>query len=369
MKILIVRLGAIGDVIHVLPALSALRRAHPQAYISWAVESGATATLLSDNPLLDEVIVLDNRKWRRSPGQAATRNEIRTLVRGLRESRYDVSLDFQGLLKSAVIPFLARIPRRIGFAFEALREPASGFLLTERVSVSNDEHVIRKNLELAASMGAPTDLEYEFPLHAAETDRQYITSQLSEIGEHPALVNPGGGWSTKLWSPERFAEVARRLWKHFGIPSVITYGPGEESLAEQVVARCRNEPVRHLKTSLRQFLVLARDARIFVGGDTGPMHLAAAVGTPIVSIFGPTSSRRNGPFSRDDIVVERDDLECRVDCYRRKCQHTSCMDLPTEVVWRAVVERLGRSAVEGTDPLDASQLWWHTVEAGLREND
>ena len=368
MKILIVRLGAIGDVIHALPALSALRRTHPKSYISWIVESGAAANLLTDNPDLDELIVIDNRKWRGSPASAATWGEIRSLINKLRASNYDVSLDFQGLLKSAVIPFFARIPRRVGFALHALREPAAAGLLTERIPVSDDEHVIIKNLRLAGAVGAGADFPYEFPIAANDHDREYIAEHLSVIGRKPAILNPGGGWPTKLWQPESFAEIAKRLWKHFGIPSVITYGPGEEPLVERIIHQCQEEPVTALKTSLKELFVFCSEASIFVGSDTGPMHLAAAAGTPIVSIFGPTSSRRNGPFSRSDIVVERDDLECRVDCYRRRCEHTSCMDIPTEVVWRAVVERLGRRAAETSELLEQGQLWWHSVEADLTGN-
>jgi heptosyltransferase I len=367
MKILIVRLGAIGDVIHTLPALAALRRTHPAAHLTWIVEAGASASLLAQNPYLDELIEIDNHKWRRSPGAIATRNQIRALVGKLRSEHYDVSLDFQGLIKSAVIPYLARIPRRLGFERRSLREPAAGLLLNERVAASDDDHIIRKNLKLAQALGCSPDLAYEFPVSTSVEDSDYIAGQLSQVGHRPAILNPGGGWPTKLWAVRRFAEIGKRLSKHFGIPSVITFGPGEEVLADEIVAECKNEPVTAVGTSLKQFLILAREARLFVGGDTGPMHLAAAAGTPIVALFGPTSSRRNGPFALEDIIVERDDLECRTDCYRRNCEHTSCMDLPTEVVWRAIVERLSKDSAEVVNMLRQSPQWWHSVETDLIE--
>src|SRR5262249_16889300 len=155
-----------------------------------------------------------------------------------------------------------------------------------------------------------------------------------------AILNPGGGWPTKLWHTSEFAAIADRLWEVYGIRSAVTYGPGELSLAQAVVAQSRTGAAFALDSTLKQFLALAARARLFLGGDTGPMHLAAAARTPIVALFGPTSARRNGPFAADDVVVERFDLDCRVDCYRRYCSHTSCMKIPVESVWREIEMRL-----------------------------
>ncbi|MEP7273925.1 MAG: glycosyltransferase family 9 protein [Acidobacteriota bacterium] len=342
MRILIVKLGAIGDLVHTLPALAALRQAHPSAYLAWAVERGAAAQLLHGNPYLDELIELDLQGWRRSLTTGRTRGEIGSVIAHLRQARFEVSIDFQGLLKSALVPWLARVPRRFGFAFDSLREPASGLLLTERVAVNDDDHVIRKNLRLVEAAGCDISSEYQFPIQADTEDRRYVEEQVREEDGDFAILNPGGGWATKLWDPQRFAHIADHLWQHKGVRSIITYGPGERGLADQINGLCRTGETVVLKTSLKQFFLLARRARLFVGGDTGPMHIAAAAGTPIVALFGPTSSRRNGPFEPADIVIERGDLECRVDCYRRRCDHCSCMDLPTEMVWRGIVTRLER---------------------------
>ena len=339
-RILIVRLGAIGDVVHTLPALAALRRAMPAAHLAWVVERGGAAKLLQGNPALDDLIELDLRGWRKNLAAPETLAAIRNSLGSLRAEKFDLSLDFQGLLKSAMVPWLARIPRRIGFAKEALREPASRWLLNESVAADDDDHVIKKNLRLAAHLGCDVSGELEFPIALDVEDEKFADEQLGRCDGALAILNPGGGWPTKLWHTSEFAAIADRLWEAYGIRSAITYGPGELSLAQAVVAQSRTGAAFPLASTLKQFLALARQAKIFLGSDTGPMHLAAAAHTPIVALFGPTSARRNGPFAAGDLVVERFDLDCRTDCYRRYCSHTSCMKVPVETVWQAVTKRL-----------------------------
>lgn len=368
MKVLFVRLGAIGDVVHTLPALATLRQTYPSWHLAWAVERGPAAGLLVDNPYLDEVIELDFRSGSRDAASAPWRNAAIADIRKLREKEYDISLDFQGLLKSAMIPYFAGIPRRLGFAFSSLREPLSGVLLTQRVPASDQDHVIRKNLALVGALGCDTSQGYGFPIQTTPDDERFVADVVAASAAPFALLNPGGGWPTKLWNCQRFAELADLLWTDRGLASIITYGPGEESLAERIRASCRTAPARVLKTSLRQFFRLAREATLFIGGDTGPMHLAAAAGTPIVALFGPTSARRNGPFRAEDVVVARNDLECRTDCYRRRCEHSSCMDIPTESVWNAIVKRLEAYEGMADDAATHSPTWSSGVERGLIEN-
>src|SRR5215510_114528 len=164
MRILIVKLGAIGDVVHALPALAALRRSMPGVHIAWAVEQGGAAQLLQGCARLDDLIELDLRGWRKSLMNVETQTAIRKAMAGLRNARFDISLDFQGLLKSAMVARLARVPRRIGFDRESLREPASAFMLTERVVVDDSDHVINKNLKLVEYLGCDISGEYEFPI-------------------------------------------------------------------------------------------------------------------------------------------------------------------------------------------------------------
>lgn len=336
MRILIVKLGAIGDVVHTLPALAVLRRGLPDAHLAWVVERGGAAKLLQDNPAIDELIEVDTRGWRKNLFGSETRIAIQSSLRKLRG--FDVALDFQGLLKSGMMAWLSRAPRRIGFAKDALREPASAYLLTEQVAADDDDHIIKKNLSLVAHLGFDATGEYEFPLGLSPEDEQFATQQTAD--GPVAIINPGGGWPTKLWNVEGFAAIADRLWDRYRWRSVVTYGPGEEALAQSVVAATKTGAARVLDSTLKQFFALAKKANLFLGGDTGPLHLAAAAGTPIVGIFGPTPARRNGPFDQADMIVERFDLDCRVDCFRRSCSHTSCMKIPVDAVWQQVEKRI-----------------------------
>jgi lipopolysaccharide heptosyltransferase I len=347
MRILIVKLGSIGDVVHTLPALAALRRAAPASHLAWVVERGGAASLLRDNPCLDELIEIETRTWREDLTSRETRAAIKAALMRLRSSRFEIALDFQGLLKSAAIAWLARVPRRVGFAPRLLREPASALLLTERVEADDQAHIIKKNLALVAHLGFSIEGDCEFPIYLSSEDEQFAEKQATRFEEEFAIINPGGGWPTKLWSVSGFAEIADRLWQHYGLRSAVTYGPGEKALAQAVVTRARSGAATMLGPTLKQFFALARRAKLFIGGDTGPLHLAAAARAPIVGLYGPSASRRNGPFACDDVVVERWDLECRVDCYRRSCGHTSCMQMPVEMVWQGVVKRLERRAGGG----------------------
>lgn len=350
MKILIVKLGSIGDIVHTLPSLAAIRRALPGAEIVWAVERRA-AEVLRDNPLVDRLIELDTkalRRWR--PVSGETLLAPRQQLRRLRASAFDVALDFQGLLKSAAIARFSRAARSYGFARPALREPASRFLLTETVNVPTHTNVIRKNLALAAGalgISVPTDGdEFEFPLGVLPEHEREAAEAAALVDENFAILNVGGGWPTKLWSVERYGALADALLAEHKLRSLVTYGPGERELAESVVGASRTQAARALSLSLKGFYALARRARVYVGGDTGPTHLAVAAGAPVVGLFGPTEWWRNGSPRAADICVERTDINCRVDCHRRACSVWVCMDIEVASVLAAVSERLRRAAVE-----------------------
>jgi len=347
MRILFVKLGSIGDVVHTLPALAWVRRAAPGAAVSWVVERRA-AEILRDNPLLESLIEVDTKALRRWPVSGETLLAPRQQLRRLRASAFDLSLDFQGLLKSALISKLSGAPRRAGFERRALREPASRFLLTETVRVPAGAHVIRKNLALAAGalgLQVPADPEqFEFPVAVRPEHEREAEALSAAAGGRFALLNPGGGWPTKLWDAERFGALADLLFRDFGLKSIITYGPGEGGLAERVVAASR-EPGAALTASptLRGFYALARRAAVYVGGDTGPTHLAVAAGAPVVGLFGPTEWWRNGSPRAADLCVERTDIDCRADCHRRSCSKWVCMDVRVGLVAEAVGERLRRA--------------------------
>jgi len=343
MRILIVKLGSIGDIVHTLPALDAIRKALPHAEISWVVEQ-STSEILRDNPLIDRLIEVDTKALRRGLMSGETLRAPRQQLRRLRASAFDLAIDFQGLLKSASIARLSGARRVFGYTREGLREPASALFLSKRVHVPKQTHVIFKALQLvqgALGIAVPSDpAELNFPIGIPDRDQLEASTEIERIKSPYAILNPGGGWPTKLWSPERFGQLADALWSHFGLESLITHGPGEEQLAQSVIDASRAGKARTVTLSLKGFFALAQHAKIYVGGDTGPTHLALAANTPIVGLFGPTEWWRNGSPRPADICVERTDIDCRVDCHRRSCSKWICMDIEVERVLKAVETRL-----------------------------
>ena len=268
----------------------------------------------------------------------------RQQLRRLRASAFDVALDFQGLLKSASIARLSGARRVFGYSRAGLREPASSIFLSKRISVPKKTHVIRKGLLLVeGAMGIRVPLEAErfsFPINVDTADENAARDAAAAAGGNFAILNPGGGWPTKLWSADRFGKLADALWSSYGLNSLVTYGPGEEALADAVRQSSETGKARPVTLSLKAFYSLAKTARVYVGGDTGPTHLAVAAGTPIVGLFGPTEWWRNGSPRAEDVCVERTDIDCRVDCHRRSCSKWICMDIEVERVFRAVEKRL-----------------------------
>ena len=339
-RILIIKLGSIGDVVHTVPALADLKRTFPEAEIDWLVESKARV-LLDGNPWLHDVVEIDTHKWRRS-WSFATLAEMRRIASKLRGRRYDVALDFQGLWKSAVLGRLAGARKLIGFDRTTLKEPGCRMFYDEQIKPAPAvRHVIDIYKELLRSLGV-TPGPHRFHLSVPSEDEQTISQQLSsrQIDDF-FILNPGGGWDTKNWAPENYALLHDKLRQETGLPSVLTWGPGEEPLVDRVLRACVGTPPVTFPASLRQLIALLRRAKLFVGGDTGPLHLAAACGTPIVGIFGPTNPLRNGPFSPEDIVVSHQ-VPCGP-CYKRTCPiyNKECLRLvQVDEVFRAALRRL-----------------------------
>jgi heptosyltransferase I len=342
MRILIVKLGSIGDIVHTLPALAAIRAGLPDSEISWVAER-ASIEILRDNPLLDRLIEVDTKALRRGLMSGETLRAPRQQLRRLRASAFDVALDFQGLLKSASIARLSGARRLFGYTREGLREPASALLLSKKVHVPKQTHVIYKALALvesALNLQVPKSPDkLSFPIQI-NREHQIEAQQVIGGSANYALLNPGGGWPTKLWAPEKFGALADGLWKTLGLQSVVTYGPGDLELARAVQRASSSTAVLLANVSLKGFYELATKAKVYVGGDTGPTHIAVAAGTPIVGLFGPTEWWRNGSPRPQDICVERNDIDCRVDCHRRSCSNWICMDISVERVLDAVAQRI-----------------------------
>lgn len=337
MKALIVRLSSIGDVAHTLPSLAALR--HHGWEAGWLVES-LSAPLLERNLALGRVHVLPRAKSL-GPGS------VRRMLAELRAERYDVALDFQGLWKSALWAKFSGAPRTLGFASAWRREPLSAMLADEGASPTREAvHVIDKNLALLRGLGIDDVGLREFPLPVTPSEAENVRRGLEALRVRSfVILNPGGGWASKLWPPEFYGAVARAL-RDRELDCVVTWGPGEEALADRVVAASDGAAVRCFPTTLLEYLELCRETRLVVAADTGPLHLACSVGAPVLGLFGPTDPERNGPFSSDDKVVRRVPL-CSP-CHRRRCRvHEGVMAAitPSEVV-RAIDVRLGISLPE-----------------------
>ncbi|MEE8348033.1 MAG: glycosyltransferase family 9 protein [Acidobacteriota bacterium] len=337
-KILIVKLGSFGDIIHTIPAQQQIHRHRPDTEIHWLTEP-PYAELLGQIPGLKRVWPADTKKWRK---QLSSLTESFPLIRSLRRQRFDLALDFQGLVKSAVLARLSGAREVVGFTREQAREPASSYFYSTTLSrdMSTQPHAIDINLDLTRCLDFSSDgASPLIPLEIPEEAVRYVDRQLELAGiTNPVLINPGAGWITKRWPAQNYGRLLLELKQQLNLSSVVTYGPGEEELLEQMVAAAGSLPVNAFPTDFFQLAALCRRSRLMVAGDTGPLHLAVALGTPTVAVIGPTTPWRNGPFNPNDVVVKRD-LPCS-DSYKRTCDHFICMDIPVSDVFKAVVRRL-----------------------------
>ncbi len=344
-RLLIVKLGAIGDIVHTLPTLAFIRDAFPDAEISWVAER-RSAEILRGNKLIDTLIEVDTRALRGGKPAEKRLTGATRQVKELRQHDFDLAIDFQGLLKSGMIAKLSGAKKRWGFSRESLREPSSRVFYTNTVRIPQATHVIRRNLDLAAAaleIEHPTS-DIVFPVFTDEIHKREADELTTGLGGGDfAILNPAGGWVTKLWPAEQYARLADLIWNEYRMPSIAVTGPDESLLASAVVGGSLSGRTIAAEPSLKGFYELARRANIYVGGDTGPTHLAIAAGAPIVGIFGPTEWWRNGSVNADDICIERSDIDCRVDCHRRTCTKWICMDITPETVFEAVRARLAKT--------------------------
>lgn len=341
-RLLVVRLGAMGDILHALPAVTALRLAHPDWVIDWVVEPRWRALLSAGDslssgrgpaqPLVDHIYLAPVKDWGRRPLSGQTIREIKSLRRELRSGHYDAVLDFQGAVRSAAIGRLARSPRLIGEAEP--REFAARWLFTERVA-ANGVHVIEQDLQLAAAVAGDALTPAETLLPTSPAAEVWCDQLLEPCSSQPAvLINPGAGWGAKRWPVERYAAVAAGLIDR-GFCVVVNAGPGEEPLAE-FIAKATSGVAIPLTCTLEQLIALTRRIALAVAGDTGPLHLASALGRPVVGIYGPTDPSRNGPFGTRFKVL-RSPLSLR-DHARRSEPEAGMLTIAPEDVLRAADE-------------------------------
>ncbi len=299
-----------GDVIHTLPAAQALRDLFPEAMIGWLIEERWAELLCApgaprrgprsaQRPLADWVHTVKLAEWRKSLFRLPTLEQIAKVWNDVHAAHYDVAVDLQGAIRSAVLARWSRA-RVIYGATEPREAPAS--LWYTRPVVTCGAHVIEQNLSIVEGIaGRPLSApEVEFPRNERAEER--VEQRLGQAGVTEfAMVNPGAGWGAKRWPAERYGRVARAL-ADCGVRSVVNYGPGEEGLACEVEATSGGA-AKALQCSISELIALTRRARLFIGGDTGPLHLAAALRVPVVAIFGPTDPARNGPYGTQSVVM------------------------------------------------------------------
>ncbi len=338
-NILIVKLSAIGDVIHTLPALNAIRKQYPRAHITWLVEEAAHS-LVKGHEALDRVLVSKRKRWVKSIFSSKSPYSERMeafkqaylFIKELRDTHYDLVIDFQALLKSGVMIGLSKGKRKAGFDKGMEHMEHSYLFLNERIKpVAMDNHAILRSMMLLEPLGIKTD-EIEYKLPVPDQDRKRVDDLLARHGTVESkgkkllvAVNPVAKWETKLWTNPKFAILADKLAEQYNARIVFTGSPEDRPVIQDIMSRMKTHTVNLAgETTLKMLAALFEKTDFVVSTDTGPMHLAAAMGTPVAALFGPTAPWRTGPFGNDHQVI-RIGLECSP-CFKRQCNTTDCME-------------------------------------------
>jgi len=330
-NILIVKLSAIGDVIHTLPALNAIRRQFPDAHITWLVEEDA-ASLVEGHEALDRVLVSKRKRWMRGLRTSSffsTISEIYRFIKALRDTDYDMILDFQALLKSGVLIGLARGRRKIGFGKGLEHMEHSYIFLNERISAVDMEiHALSRGMMLIDALGIPSNtVEYKLPVSSYDHEKvDGLMRTYGMLGAKPLVaINPVAKWETKLWANKKFSQLADILIDRYDAKIVFTGGPEDGPTIQDIMAAMKGHAVNLAgHTTLKMLAALYQKVDFVVSTDTGPMHMAAAVGIPVVALFGPTAPWRTGPFGTGHQIV-RGGPECSP-CFKRECKTIDCME-------------------------------------------
>ncbi|MBZ0156366.1 MAG: lipopolysaccharide heptosyltransferase I [Alphaproteobacteria bacterium] len=327
-KILVVKPSSLGDIVHSMPFLQVMRETFPQSEIHWIVAKGLEG-LLEGHPLVQRLWIIDKDRWKDLKRAGSTVNELKTLFASLRKEKFDLAVDLQGLLRSGILTGASRAPVRVGFS-EA-REGSTLFY-THRVRGCRDVHAVDRYLEIASALGGSVN-EVRFPLPPAK-DSAGIRKMKEDTGNYVVIV-PGARWKTKIWAAERFGRVASLLRER----SIIVGSRADGERAREIETLSRGKALSLAgRTDLRELIALIRDARFVITNDSGPMHIAAALGIPVVALFGPTNPVRTGPYGGNHLLITPD-IPC-APCYKKKCDAVRCMDAITvEQVYQTIKER------------------------------
>src|SRR6267378_6586954 len=287
-RFLVVRLGSLGDIVHTFPAVAGLRESFPKAEIVWLAHP-RWKELIECGELATDIWETDTRSYR----------SLRGIIGKIRKQNFTAAIDYQGLWKSAALPFFGGVSRRIGFSSQTIRELGVPILYTDRVR-SAETHIADQNGELSQRAGARNGVGL-VALSVPSIQEVFVLQLLRGFAiERYVVLSPAGGWRSKCWPPERYGALCQKIRCELGLRCVLNYGPGEDDLISAVkAANGKADPIAY-NGSLGQLMALLRNAVCIVGGDTGPLHLAVALGTPAVAIFGPTDPARNGPYRMGD---------------------------------------------------------------------
>lgn len=343
MNILIVKLSAIGDVIHTLPSLAALRKAYPHANITWIIEEAASP-IVKGNPYLDTLIISRRETWSENLKKrihiGETLKEIRMFIRQLRQRSYDVVIDLNGLLKSAILVLISGAQRKIGY--NSLQE-LSGLFYNEKIYENMNKHAVDRYLDFVRYLGMACD-NPEFLLPVSQADREAVDTLLCNSGiskdkKFVAISPMSFAGETRLWYEDRFAALADRIIKELKTEVVFT-GSRSGGMIDRIQSMMTNKALNlEGKTSLLELAHLYKQAELLITPDSGPMHIAAAVGTPVIALFGASAYWRTGPYGLGHTII-RANLPCSP-CFLKKCATRKCMaDILPEQVFAAVEKKL-----------------------------
>lgn len=339
-RILVVKMSALGDVIHALPVSYALKQAFPKVQVTWVIEK-AFSDILLHNPYIDEVVIFEKKKFRSFGGIL---NNVPPLAKQLKGGKFDLALDLQGLFKSAAIVWLSGAHKRLGFC--NMREMSDK--VSQPVCGPNSEgHVVQRYLDVVRALGAEVG-EAHFPIVLTDDEiagaRRAMQFGRLDPDQPYVVLALGAGWPNKRWPVDYFAKLSDRLFDAGVIP-VLVGGPGDRTLADEMIPKTAIPPIDLIgKTSLKQLCYVIKQSKLLVGGDTGPLHLAAALGTKVVALMGPTDVNRNGPYGQTEnaITIQSD---C-AGCWKRQCMKgIDCLEqISVERVWQKVEEVINDEA-------------------------
>jgi len=315
-KLLIIKPSSLGDIVHSLPVLHAIKKSFPASEIDWVVAKGFEG-LLEAHPLIRKLWIINKDEWKKIARVGATVSEVRKLLRSLRAERYDAAIDLQGLFRSGFIAKGTGAPVRVGF--REAREGSTVFY-TDTVRGGRGIHAVDRYLKIAAFLGCDiSEVRFPFPESAASlTD--FLPASAFACGEY-AVIAPGARGAVKRWPARRFGKLAAAL----PLRSVVIGSKSDAPLAGEVVEESRGKAVSVAgKTDLKGLIEIVRCARFMVCNDTGPMHIAAALGVHVFALFGPTNPAETGPYGSSHTIITAN-LPCSP-CYRRSCKTAECMD-------------------------------------------